>query len=187
MRKLPLDRIVFVLSLTLLAFLYGFVASSKRWFPSDLLAAAWLQARAIGQTPRFAHLQPKIYDRVGVRIAEPESVQPGMTLVLSLWEEFDWRPGAKLIDVHGRTLHAWEIDGGRLFPDPPQHRTKRDPNRTNAHGVHLFPNGDIVLNVSYVGVVRLDACGRDLWLLPAGNHHSIARAEDGSFWITGGS
>jgi hypothetical protein len=48
-----------------------------------------------------------------------------------------------------------------------------------------MPNGDILLNLDYVGLARLDACGNTLWTLDEGNHHSIARAEDGSFWIPG--
>ena len=194
MQKIPFDKIAFVLSLTAFAFLYGFAASTRGWFPNDLLVAAWRQARAIwtqanatDKMPRLDYIQDRIYDRAGVRIEEPQNIQPGMTLILSLWKEFDWKPGAKLIDVNGRMLHAWEVDGDQLFPDPPKHRTKRDPNRTNIHGAYLFANGDIVVNLSYVGAVRLDPCGRLLWQIPAGNHHSIARADDGSFWITGGS
>jgi hypothetical protein len=48
-----------------------------------------------------------------------------------------------------------------------------------------LPNGDVLVNIEYVGTVRLDACGRVQWRLVEGNHHSIARAEDGTFWISG--
>ena len=34
-------------------------------------------------------------------------------------------------------------------------------------------------------MVRLDACGRVRWTLMEGNHHSVTRAADGSFWVPG--
>jgi hypothetical protein len=34
-------------------------------------------------------------------------------------------------------------------------------------------------------MARLDACGEVQWRLAEGTHHSIARAEDGTFWVPG--
>lgn len=48
-----------------------------------------------------------------------------------------------------------------------------------------MPNGDVLFNIDYVGTARINACGDVLWQLPRGNHHAIARADDGSFWIPG--
>jgi hypothetical protein len=53
------------------------------------------------------------------------------------------------------------------------------------HGSYLFPSGDLLLALNYIGAVRLDACGDVVWTLAEGIHHSIARAEDGSFWMSG--
>jgi len=55
---------------------------------------------------------------------------------------------------------------------------------TGLHGSILLPNGDVVVNQFYVGTAQLNSCGETLWTLPEGSHHSVAQAEDGSFWIT---
>ena len=34
-------------------------------------------------------------------------------------------------------------------------------------------------------MARLNSCGKVLWTLPKGNHHSIARGRNGSFWVPG--
>lgn len=52
-------------------------------------------------------------------------------------------------------------------------------------GSHLFPDGDVLVNVEYVGTVRMDACGRVRWSLPAGSHHAIEPGPGGAFWIPG--
>ncbi|MFB6098681.1 MAG: arylsulfotransferase family protein, partial [Salinibacter sp.] len=83
-------------------------------------------------------------------------------------------------------MHRWRIEKATLFPDSLNLRY-RYPETQSLHGTYLFPNGDVLVNLSRVGTVRLDACGRVQWRLPEGSHHSIARAEDGSFWIPGTS
>ena len=45
----------------------------------------------------------------------------------------------------------------------------------------------MLFNSSYIGTVRINSCSEVLWRLPEGNHHSIDRADDGSFWISGTS
>lgn len=55
----------------------------------------------------------------------------------------------------------------------------------DVQGSHVFPDGDLLVNVEYAGAVRMNSCGEVRWALPAGNHHSIERADDGSFWIPG--
>ena len=61
----------------------------------------------------------------------------------------------------------------------------RSSAQTDVHGSYLMGNGDIVVNVEYVGMARINSCGEVLWTLEEGNHHSIARSDDGSFWVPG--
>jgi hypothetical protein len=89
-----------------------------------------------------------------------------------MWQTPDgWAPRIKLLDKEGTAVHEWQV-GYDLFPTDGY-----------LHGSHLLPNGELLVNVEYVGTARLDACGRVLWRLPKRTHHSIARAEDGTFWI----
>lgn len=184
MRNHDLEKVIFTASLVLLAFLYGFVSVHFEWFPSSFLNRAVHQGHRLVSPPSFT--APRVYDRgEGARVIDPEQIQPGLTLVSKNWKSFKWRQGLKLIGRDGRTVHEWPVDLERVFPDSAiaeAERAGRPVPEHPLHGAHLFPDGDVLLNIEYVGTARLDACGRVLWRLPAGNHHSIHRGDDGSFW-----
>ena len=119
------------------------------------------------------------HDFNGAKIADAAAMAPGATLVTSYFPDRDWGTGVRLIDANGNTLHDWPID-----------LTKMLPNRTDyqdyVHGSYLFPNGDILFNVEYAGLVRMDRCGTVLWQNDTfGAHHSVSAAADGNFWISG--
>lgn len=182
------EKLAFLFSLLVLAFLYGYASRGFGWFPTAFLESAWRQARVVAPELGPPHwVEARVYDRKGARTVHPGAVQPGLTLIAGMWKERGRRPGLKLIAPDGRTVHEWPIHPAELFPDPPERRTRRDPGDTNIHGTHLYPNGDVVFNLSYVGTAHLDACGRARWTLPAGSHHSVERAEDGSLWVSGGA
>lgn len=50
---------------------------------------------------------------------------------------------------------------------------------------NLYPNGDIIFNVEYIGLVRMNSRGKVLWKLPYRTHHSVYHDEDGNFWVSG--
>jgi hypothetical protein len=187
-----LDKVAFVLSVALLALLYGVLAESMGLFPSGLLRQAARQALA---SPLFAGtaarmkpqwVEPRVYDWDGVGETHPERMQPGLTLVTSAWESSDgWAPAIRLYDAAGSVLHEWPVRPTAIFDD-----TVASPSGVlsleDLQGVYLFPDGDVLVNIEYVGVARLDACGQVLWWRSARSyHHSMARADDGTFWIPG--
>lgn len=183
MAGLSFEKVAFLLSLVVLSFLYGYATRQNGLFPDQLIRQVQREASNVWYRPS---LTSRVYDRQGVRIADSSAMQPGLTFVNSLWEGPDgWYPGFKLLDRRGRTLHRWRVDRSALFPDSTDLRG--DPEQEILHGSHLFPNGDVLFNVDYVGTVRIDACGEIRWRLPRGTHHSVARAEDGTFWISGTS
>lgn len=114
----------------------------------------------------------------------PKRMQPGLTLVSSSWKsDGEWTPELRLMSESGQVLHTWKVDGGEVFGN--QMTQRGDPSGTSIHGAHLFANGDVLVNLEYVGMARFDACGDVRWTLGEGNHHSISRADDGSFWGPG--
>lgn len=182
------EKGLFVVSIAVLAYLGGFATRWHDWFPNARLERASRQATALVTTWTAgpANLHDQVYDRAGVRTTRPNRVQSGLTLITSTWPTDEgWTPGLNLIDERGTVVHRWRFDRTRLFPDSVDRRG--NPALKAIHGTHLFPNGDVLVNVEYVGTARLDACGRVEWRLPAGTHHAIARADDGSFWIPGSS
>lgn len=198
MKQPPVDKIAFVLAVAVLAFLYGIATQAFGWFPTSFVQRAWNQARAVAPLDSdwlpsrggvtLHGRAPRVYEvRSGVRIEDPDAVQPGLTLIATSWKKFDWGKGLKLIDKEGRVLHQWRISGEDVFTDPPEAHVRKDLAKVSLHGVHLFPDGDVLVNVEYIGTARIDACGKVVWRLPAGSHHSIAQADDGSFWISAGT
>lgn len=187
----PVERAVFVLSVAVLAFLYGIATEAFGWPPSGFLTRAWRQFRTVAgllaPDERYGFLVPRVYDRAGARAPLPEAIHPGLTLVASYREAFDWKPALALIDAAGRAVHAWRVDPAALFPESADRAAGEtvDRARRHVHGFHLAPDGEVTFNLEYLGTVRMDACGNVLWRLPRGGHHSVVEADDGSLWIPG--
>lgn len=187
------EKAGFILSMLVLAYLFGIATHAFSWFPSSLLNRAWDQAKALDPFNKSLPIDGsrRVYDQVGANAIVPDEMQPGLTLIASVWEEFGWKPGLKLIDKNGRTVHRWAINGSQIFPPDLRNQWGRwKETRTLDHrpslGTYLFPDGDVLINVGHVGTTRLDACGRVVWRLSAGNHHSLHPVGDGSFWVPGG-
>lgn len=198
MRLPSLDKIAFVGSLLVFAFLYGIATQAFGLFPSDLMRRAWNQAEAVSPlstnaltgseaTPPPSMWTSRVYDESGVTKTSQGSVRSGLTLISSAWSFSDsiWSPGLRLIDQNGRVIHEWIISPEEIFSDSAA-APDLPLQKENIHGTYLFPNGDVLVNISYVGTARLDACSRVIWKNSKYNfHHSIARGSDGTFWIPG--
>ena len=88
------------------------------------------------------------------------------------------------MDAHGTILHKWRMDPRGIFPDS---LDERKIGRRYIHGSHVLPDGDLLVNFGQVGTVRVNSCGEVQWRLAVRSHHSIERAADGSFWVSGSS
>ena len=184
------EKAAFVAGLAVLAFLFGSAVQIKGCFPGPQLEQAWHQADQLTRNPRPHFLVPKTFDREGVRAPQPDRVQPGLNLVSAVWKgEKRWRPGLRLIDNDGELVHEWRVDAREIFDDPSvADRVNKDLKYSNPGEFYLFPErGDVLLNFGYVGLARLDACGEVVWSLPALSHHSVHRADDGTFWVPASS
>lgn len=189
MRLSHFAKAFFVLSVAFIAFLLGFATRWHRWYPNEVLEEASDQVTTLRKywSEKPTPLAGRVYDRPGARTVDSSRIQPGLTAITSSWQtDGTWSAGVKLVDHTGETVHHWPIDKEALFPDSLDLRWSY-PEVRALHGSFVFPNGDLLVNLSRVGTVRLDACGRVQWRSTEGNHHSIARAQDGSFWIPGTS
>jgi len=180
-----LARVWFALSLMVLMFVYGVGVGKWEWFPHSFLDRAMDQARSArsldSQGPTTFTGTPR-YDRQGAQIPRPEKMQPGLTLISSSWKRAEgWEPELRLIDRKGEVLHKWRLNRKEVF----QETGKKKPSEAGVQGSYLLPDGDVVMNLEYVGMARLDACGKVKWTASEGNHHAISRADDGSFWTPG--
>ncbi len=190
MRHLDIfPKVLFIISLIIFAVFYGVLAGKFGWFPSSFLNKAIKQAEILftshAPSKSSYNTNPQIYNYNGVRAKNFEDLQPGLTLITSLWkrqESEKLKAGARLIDSKGRTLHQWQVDRDKFVVDK-KNLVRREPKASPLQGAYLFPNGNLLVSLDYIGTVMVDACGKFLWRLPEFTHHSIARAEDGTFWI----
>ena len=119
-------------------------------------------------------------------VKEPDKVQPGLSLVTKMAAERNI--SAEIIDPEGNTVHKWEIDWFKLWPNP-QHLPKsvipKSKPGTNIHGAVVMGNGDLIFNFESKGLIRINPAGEVVWRLPYQTHHSIHRHDDGNLWVSG--
>jgi hypothetical protein len=184
---------VFVVACMFLAFLAGMLVAIFELFPyQPVRSAVNVIADRVGGDAAddgLHFLHPARNDDAGVTILQPESVQPGVTLVTSYWRDSEGlQPGIRLLDLSGNVLHEWQIHPEQIWPQSP-HSDRVSGNYNNpdnyVHGSSLLPDGDIVFNIEYLGMVRMNACGDVRWRLPYRLHHAVERDDDGNFWAAG--
>ena len=192
--KLPI--ILFVASLCFFSSLIGMAIWGKKLFPYEYIARALKEVHVllpetvldkvgkskeqIERERRPSFLNKTRYTSPGTTVHKADAVAPGATLLTGHWPEYEWSAGLRLIDTEGNLLHHWNVDSKKIWPL----KLFLD---VNVHGSYLFPNGDVLFNIEYQGLVRLDACGEVIWKTDAKmkTHHSLFRAENGNFWVAG--
>lgn len=200
MSRSRVSFILFIVSLSILSMLYGTTAVYLGWFPAPQLHQAWEQAERVRETTTLSSqpipeglLHSRVYsaNQAGAHTVRPEEKSSSSVLIARNWEDMNYHVGFKLLNKQGEVLHAWEVPPKRLFPDfafrggrqaltRAEVQTKRD---RRIHGMHLFPNGDVLFNIEYGGTVRIDACSNFQWQLPIGSHHSLRSTDQGTFWV----
>lgn len=152
MRLSTVEKIWFTVSLAILSFGVGVATHAGGWLPTAYVEQVWTEVGTVipSSGPDFSY--PAVYNREGIRIQQPGEMQDGLTLLASAWQDREgWHPKVRLIDRNGNTVHNWTIRKERLFQTE-THR--KDPAQAGVHGIQLLPNGDVVANVEYVGMVR---------------------------------
>jgi Arylsulfotransferase (ASST) len=185
--KIDWSLIGFLVSLGVLVFIYGVAVGLFKIFPYQVLENSVAAAEEWVRYPRHKlRLEPQKFlarerlDGTGVVThleAEPDS---GQTFIEGFFGDSN---GMKLIDMDGKTIHEWRVSFNEIWPEAPQLDTERHDWDIEVHGALLYPNGDVVFNFQYGGLVRIDSCSRVLWRLPHQTHHSIFEDSDGNLWL----
>lgn len=194
MARFNLPLMISTASLAFLAMVYGVAAARFGWFPSALLGpgldyAYWSLQRVDTHrlhATRYDFAGARSYDEQGAVVAVDDAAnEADVTLVTSYFATAAGpRPGVRVIDRRGEVLHEWWFDPKQLWPEPRQDpMAAADPFQEYAHGTYLFENGDVLINVEYHGLVRLDARGNVIWKCDRRTHHSVHCDEDGNFWV----
>ena len=183
------SRFFFWASFVLLIFGYGCAVGRYQIFPYSIFALAkkGYKRIAISKTVRHRGI---VFEKPGkdrrTVVCDPDKMQPGLTLVSHI--NSNCLPAVNLVDMAGNSIHHWTLDWFDLWPDakhvPSWFAPKSRPG-THIHGILLMPNGDLVFNFEFLGLLRVDLNGKVVWRLPYQTHHSITRGSDGNLWVCG--
>jgi len=128
MHSSSVAKVAFIGSLLVFSFLYGFGAREWGWFPNSVIEKAWRQAKFVASLEAPNFVNQRVYERAGTRQVHPTKMQPGVTLITSMWEgKNGWLPEVRVIDKDGQILHRWRTDPRKLFPDSLDERKRLYP------------------------------------------------------------
>lgn len=187
-----LPKILFVFSLFILVFCYGFATHRYKLFPYKFLKTFLTEAKK-GKKKSISAINDKKergYNKTNytekIPIYDKNAAYNGPTLITSFAKNNSL--SVKIINMDGTLIHEWDIDWFEIWPDAthiPKERLPKSRPGTHIHGTVLLDNGDLVFNFEYLGLVRLDVCGNVVWRLPYQTHHSIYRDEYNNLWVPG--
>lgn len=104
----------------------------------------------------------------------------GYRVIYGTFDFDDFLHGAIMIDPKGTVVHVWHISQEGL-----EWAHRKDTN-VFPHGFEIAPDGSIL--VAYDGgtsLTKYDYCGKTIWRIKGGFHHSIAFEGTRSFWTWG--
>jgi hypothetical protein len=133
-----------------------------------------------GRRPKH-FLQRKSYASGGVTVNHASD-----TGLVFLSGFFDGSNELRLVQRDGTIVNRWPVVFSRLFPDV-SHLSKPPATDWNidTHGAMALPDGSVVFNFDWGGLVKLDRCNNVVWTVRRQTHHSVEQAEGGGFWVPG--
>lgn len=173
-----LASILFVLSLFILAMVYGVFAAWRNWFPAPQIGLAygtlvdlsrnWKNDFGLEPT---RHLVTSGGAGNGLaREGAGQLSQKGYVLIAGLNDRQEESFHAvRLIDSSGREVYRWPIHYDRLDP-------AIKPANVMLHGMEVFEDGSLILTFDAGNVIsRVDACGQPVWVREGEFHHAVTR------------
>ena len=115
-------KLYFLISLLLIAFIFGIVSGSKKLFPHDPLLLGWIAAKDWIKDNNFNHyfglrpekfIHPARHEGSGVTVYVPDKTQAGITLITAMWDN---QNGIDLIGPDGSLVHQWRVSFNDIWP-----------------------------------------------------------------------
>lgn len=183
-----LSLIFFIYSIMLLVFVYGILVGRYHLFPYHVIANGiqgildWKNSyrHNLKILPEKHIGEPRKRDRQFFRSGDAWA---GVTLVTSFIKNRKIsNPGLLLLDMDGNIINQWVVSANKIFPET---KTKRLDWDVLITGAALLSNGDVIFNINYVGIVKMDWCSNILWKAPLRTHHNIFIDENNNIWTAG--
>ncbi|MTI64491.1 arylsulfotransferase family protein [Methylophaga sp.] len=181
-------KALFLISLILLVYGYGFFSHRHHLFPADFVY--FLQnglKEALSLADDDLPFQYWETDKTRKIINNnPDKMAPGLTLISRVGN--DDKLIAEVINADGKVIHHWSLDWFDIWPDAshlPEYLNPKEPPGSHIHGMVLMKDGSLVFNYDGLGLVRVDANSEVIWRLPYRTHHSLYQSGDGHLWVPG--
>ena len=190
MEKPDIPRLIFITTAAAVLFLCGAVVGTVQEFPRAALAfvatsvaQVYHERRTLAGTQPDHFLQIARYEGEGVVVNDHSADSNDLVLLAGF---FDGDNGLRLVRRDGSLVAEWPVRFSEIFPNPSHidFPPATDWN-IDLHGALALPDGSVVFNFEYGGLVKLDRCGEIVWTVPRMTHHSVERAEDGGYWVPG--
>ncbi len=180
-----LHKFIFVLSclflLFILAFSSGLIVARYNLWPYESIVSAW---RGVKSFTKYGVIIPEnLYNKAPADASRQRLTLHNSDLqidgyyIFMGWDSTQSKYSAWLYDNKGGQLHTWSWDYSSLDADGPLNGSD------TPHAFKVLPDGSLI--VSFDGgdvMARLDPCGQPIWAKKGVYHHSLERAEDGSYW-----
>jgi hypothetical protein len=179
-----------------LAFAQGLYAGSNKTPVYRAVMAAKAQVAeslhaVVGEASTLTHthpshfLQPSRRPGSGVTVNSPKVGQRDLILMTGFFDETN---ELRLIRRNGDVVARWPVKFTSLFPKPthiPKDSVPETDWNVDTHGGRALPDGSVVFNFEWDGLVKLDRCGAVQWTVAKQTHHSVIQSEDGGFVVPG--
>jgi hypothetical protein len=146
------------------------------------------EASTLTKTHPKHFLQPARYDGAGVTVNDFADSEEELIFLSGFFNENN---ELRLIQRDGTVIARWPVSFSEIFPDPSHPMYPHDWSgpktdwNIDLHGALALPDGSVVFNFEFGGLVKLDRCGKVVWTLAQHSHHSVELAEGGGFWVPG--
>lgn len=201
LKNLPLEKLLFAVSLTFLVFIFGVLYGLFHIPPTDLIAQVivlildpeerdktFIQSAYIRNVEytypvkalnTFMNGEPLDQNSNGLVGYDQSKVQNGYTLINGMYKN-DY--ALKLIDIKGNLVHKWVVPYCKFWD------CKNDNNQQTTNWVNeiggsiLYPNGDVVFSHQYSALMKLDKDSNVIWKKDYKAHHLMFQDKEGNIW-----
>jgi hypothetical protein len=203
MKRLDVSKILFyaisITGLLSLTFAFGLYSAAKNTVVYETVKAlknsveeslnlVSEEASTLTKVHPKHFLAPARYDGSGVTVNDFADSEEELIFLSGFFNESN---ELRLIQRDGTVIVRWPVSFSEIFPDtshlnkPPLWKAPETDWNIDIHGALALPDGSVVFNFEYGGLVKLDRCGNIVWTLGRSSHHSVERAESGGFWVPG--
>jgi hypothetical protein len=177
---------IFLLSLAFLCsvtvFGYGVAVGMFQIWPYETIRSGWQVTENLVVYGELvpsgrAMAAPAGASRKAFTIHDHNRINEGY-YVFTGWDSHIEGYAAWFYDLSGRLLHTWRIDYLALDPDGPLNGSG------TPHAFQFLEDSSIIVGFDKGDVmVRLNECSEPMWKKDGIYHHSMSRADNGSFWV----